>query len=74
MKCTCCNKTLSDFESTRKLDGKYLDMCNTCFKESGLNSVEGVEERKDLSHLIDESEIIDNENDCLYYGTYYDEE
>lgn len=32
MRCTCCNKLLSDYESTRKnaKTGEYMDMCNTC--------------------------------------------
>lgn len=32
MRCTCCNKLLSDFEATRKHaeTGEYLDMCNKC--------------------------------------------
>jgi hypothetical protein len=33
MRCTCCNRNLSDFESTRKnrTTGEYLDMCNQCY-------------------------------------------
>lgn len=32
MRCNCCNKLLSDFESTRKnaVTGEYMDMCNEC--------------------------------------------
>lgn len=32
MRCQCCNKMLSDFESTRKnaKSGEYMDMCNEC--------------------------------------------
>lgn len=32
MRCVCCNKILSDLESTRKHanTGDYLDMCNKC--------------------------------------------
>lgn len=32
MRCTCCNKNLSDFEATRKnaKTGEYMDMCNEC--------------------------------------------
>jgi len=33
MRCICCNKSLSDKESTRKgvNTGEYLDMCDGCF-------------------------------------------
>ena len=33
MRCTCCDRLLNDFESTRKSKstGEYLDMCNKCF-------------------------------------------
>ena len=33
MRCVCCNKNLSDKESTRKgvTTGDYLDMCDGCF-------------------------------------------
>ena len=33
MRCRCCDKRLSDFESTRKhiTTGEYLDMCNKCY-------------------------------------------
>lgn len=32
MRCTCCDKNLNDFESTRKHaeTGEYLDICNQC--------------------------------------------
>lgn len=50
MRCRCCDAELSDFESTRKdTRGVYLDMCNTCFKESGLNTILPVLEREDLA-------------------------
>lgn len=33
MRCTCCDRLLNDYESTRKskTTGEYLDMCNKCF-------------------------------------------
>lgn len=33
MRCVCCNKILSEFESTRKsiTTNEYLDMCNRCY-------------------------------------------
>jgi len=33
MRCYCCERVLSDFESTRKIatTGEYLDMCNKLY-------------------------------------------
>lgn len=33
MHCSCCDRLLNNFESTRKSKstGEYLDMCNTCY-------------------------------------------
>lgn len=52
MRCRCCNTLLSDFEATRKEEGttNYLDMCNKCFKESGLEELILVKERSDLAN------------------------
>jgi hypothetical protein len=35
MKCSCCDKMLSDYEATRKNaeTHQYLDLCNTCLDE-----------------------------------------
>jgi hypothetical protein len=59
MRCYCCDKILSDFESTRKSvnTGEYLDMCNKCYAtiKEDLHS----EERYDLFDG-DEEELEDN--------------
>jgi hypothetical protein len=49
MRCCCCNKELSDWESTRKsaLTGQYLDMCQDCV-ELGDSSDFTLLERPDL--------------------------
>lgn len=33
MKCSCCDRILNSFESTRKSKstGEYLDICNKCY-------------------------------------------
>lgn len=48
MRCYCCDKILSDFESTRKSvnTGDYLDMCNKCY--STIKDDIHSEERYDL--------------------------
>jgi len=53
MRCYCCNKALSDFESTRRsaLTGEFLDMCNDCFYT--IKDDVDVVERNDLRHESD---------------------
>jgi len=50
MRCYCCNKALSDYESTRKSvnTGQYLDMCNKCYGSIS-DDVLAIE-RTDLRH------------------------
>lgn len=35
MRCQCCNKNLSDYESTARhaVTGKFLDTCRKCLKD-----------------------------------------
>jgi hypothetical protein len=46
MRCSCCNRNLSDWETTAKHaeTGAYLDTCTGCLKGSGIP----VDSRKDL--------------------------
>ena len=73
MRCYCCDKILSDFESTRKsvMTGDYLDMCNKCYAtiKDELHS----EERYDLFDG-DEDSLEDNNNlsDDLDFGVDMD--
>lgn len=34
-RCVCCNKTLNDYESTRRhaITNEFLDTCNRCMKD-----------------------------------------
>jgi len=68
MRCTVCDKGLTDFESTRKYvnsNGKteYVDMCNQHFRESGLDEIVEIIERHDLSR----EEDIEGEFDDVQY-------
>lgn len=63
-RCAACDVNMNDFETTRKIvrtDGSiyYPDLCNTCFKASGLSQIVEVIERYDLMHNNDEE--IENE-------------
>lgn len=62
MRCTCCNKNLNDYETTRKhaITGEYLDMCNRCIADLDIPT----QDRKDLiseSDLdVDDLELIED--------------
>jgi hypothetical protein len=70
MKCRCCDKPLSNFESTRKIvypDEKveYVDLCNYCYYSTDLQEIATVVERYDLMHEIDvKPEETYNELNC----------
>lgn len=65
MRCTCCDRLLNDFESTRKSKstGEYLDMCNRCY--SLVQADVQVEEREDLEAFDvpdDEMEFLEDQS------------
>ena len=67
-RCLSCNVKLTPFELTRKIkyeDNKveYIDMCNKCYFESGLEELVVVVERYDLIH---ETDLKPEETDELY--------
>jgi len=65
MKCVCCNKTLNDYEATRRhaLTKDFLDMCNQCFRS--VNDLPCID-RKDLLNSEDIDEAIDKEDETCY--------
>jgi hypothetical protein len=46
MRCSCCDRALSDYESTLKhaVTNKYLDTCTKCLEDTGIP----LKGRKDL--------------------------
>lgn len=64
MRCSACNKNLTDFEATRKTeDGSFLDLCNRCATISGVNKTE------DRFDLVSYSDYVDLEDDDEQDGT-----
>lgn len=55
MRCTACNKKLSDYETTLKhaVAGEYLDTCLDCLSEIAKDVPMPVKARKDLIHSMD---------------------
>ena len=68
MRCTCCNKRLSDYESTLKHaeTGHYLDTCMDCLSEIAYDVPMLVKDRKDLIASMDNQEELDSLTDMEY--------
>jgi hypothetical protein len=68
MRCTCCNKRLSDYESTLKHaeTGAYLDTCMDCLSEIAYDVPMLVKDRKDLIASMDNQEELDSLSDIEY--------
>lgn len=68
MRCGCCNKRLSDYETTLKhgVTGAYLDTCLDCLSEIAHQVPMPVKARKDLIPDMD----IDREVDELSEDEY----
>ncbi len=64
MRCTACDKILTDYEATRKSAEslEYLDLCNECYSYI-VDDVPAID-REDLREAADEEEI---RNDNLEY-------
>ena len=62
MKCYCCNRTLSDFESTLRhaITGEFLDTCNKCLSGMGIPTI-GREDLDNFSPDEDEVDIQDSQ-------------
>ena len=68
MRCGCCNKRLSDYESTLKHaeTGHYLDTCMDCLSEIAYDVPMLVKDRKDLIASMDNQEELDSLSDIEY--------
>lgn len=60
MRCCCCNKNLSDKESTMKhpITGEYLDTCRKCLQDIPITPVESSLEDEEY---FDDDTAVDNE-------------
>ena len=68
MKCLCCDKTLNDFESTRRhaTTNDFLDLCNKCHYSVSMSAVLPTIDRKDLINGSVIEEEVDNIEDIWY--------
>lgn len=71
MRCVCCDKKLSDYESTLKhaVTGGYLDTCLGCLSEIAQDVPMPVKARKDL---VPDMDIYDDVDELTEqeYNTY----
>ena len=73
MKCTICNKTLNDYESTRKhlITFEYLDICQECYVAADLDIIHS--DRKDLLHESDTGGYADQDDLADYINNGCDD-
>jgi len=68
MKCLCCDKSLNDFESTRRhaVTREFLDLCNKCHHSVAMSANLPTLDRKDLINGSVIEEEVDNTDDFCY--------
>ena len=68
MRCSCCNKRLSDYETTLKhaVTGAYLDTCLDCLSEIAHDVPMPVKARKDLIPDMDIHNDVDELSEDEY--------
>lgn len=68
MRCSVCNRILSDYETTLKhaVTDEYMDTCIDCLSEIAQDVPMPVKGRKDLIVSMDIEEKLDNSEDTLY--------
>ncbi len=68
MRCIACNKTLNDYESTRRhaLTNEFLDLCNRCMKDMPNIPT------KDRPDLVKEADFDDDVDDLDTLGNALD--
>ena len=78
MRCSCCNKRLSDYETTLKhgVTGEYLDTCLDCLSDIAHDVPMPVKARKDLIPDMDIHDDVDELTDVEYnrYSKVNDED
>lgn len=61
MRCYCCNRNLSDYESTLRsgISGQFLDTCKKCLKDLDIPIIEP---SKDLDHQAPDDFVEEDED------------
>lgn len=68
MRCSCCNKRLTDYESTLKhaVTGAYLDTCLDCLSDIAQDVPMPVKANKNHLPIVDFDEGVDNDDEMCY--------
>lgn len=63
MRCQCCNKNLSDFESRLRhpVTNDFLDICSRCLPDTGITAIEPMDMVDDVGYDEEELFIEDDE-------------
>jgi hypothetical protein len=67
MRCQCCNRNLSDYESVLKhpVTNQYLDICTKCLKDIPISPIEPLNKLDDVGYEDDiEDEFLEVNDDC----------
>lgn len=74
MRCSCCDKNLTDYETTLKHaeTGVYLDTCLDCLSDIAKEVPMPVKGRKDLLVNVQDTDTADNELEGLSGINDYD--
>lgn len=73
-RCVCCNRALSDFESTRRHaeTNEFLDVCNSCLEDICQDEDIPVRTRGDLECCEDTTPDLDTMYTIEYNDAYID--
>ena len=60
MRCLCCNRNLSDIESTRRhaITNEFLDICSRCIPDTEIPYID----REDLHDTLEDDEAEDEDD------------
>jgi hypothetical protein len=66
MRCSCCDRNLSDYESTLKhpVTGDYLDICRKCLVDIPIKPVESECQQNDVGYEEDFDDLVLFNEDC----------
>ena len=65
MRCQCCNRNLSDYESRLRhpITNDFLDICKKCLPDTGINAVEPIDMVDDVGYEEEELFIEQDDED-----------
>jgi hypothetical protein len=68
MRCQCCNRNLSDYESTLRhpTEGHYLDICTKCLVDIPIEPVEANNRFNDIGYDDDNSDDLFDDGNTDY--------